>query len=283
MFEGPDAFIGFSKRESEPPSPGDVFVPGYPDNPVRPVRCRIFDGRRSDTPSLDRHGFTLIKHETSFANERDRDVLGEGYHEEMADFLKRYMNTSRVLPSPNGLLVRYGDRLVGRRPHAGRTDIIDDKIPASFAHVDYLPDAVRQQAATDAHLQGLEDQEYSRMIVVQTWRAVSEPPQDVPLAICDRRTVEEADISQRKGILSAENAEGLAGAVFYIGGIHFNPNQKWYYFPCMRPDEVLVFIGFDTAYPERCRVPHAAFDNRATHPDARPRESIEARFYAYYD
>jgi hypothetical protein len=248
-----------------------------------PVRCRIGDARRSDTPSLDRHGFTLIKHETAFADERDRDVLREGYHDEMADFLKRYMNASRVVPSPNGLLVRYGDRLVGRRPHVGRTDIIDDKIPASFAHVDYLPDAVRQQAATDAHLEGLEDLEYSRMVVVQTWRAVSEPPQDVPLAICDRRTVEEADISPRKGILDPKNADGLSATVFYIGGIHFNPYQKWYYYPSMRSDEVLVFTGFDTANPKYSRVPHAAFDNRATHPGAHPRESIEARFYAYYD
>jgi hypothetical protein len=283
MFEALEAFIGFSRRDSEACSPDDVFVPGYPDNPVMPVRCRIGDARRSDTPSLDRHGFTLIEHETAFADERDRDILREGYHDEMADFLKRYMNASRVVASPNGLLVRYGDRLVGRRPHVGRADIIDDRIPASFAHVDYLADAVRQQAATDAHLEGLEDLEYSRMVVVQTWRAVSEPPQDVPLAICDRRTVDEADISPRKGILDPKNADGLAASVFYIGGIHFNPSQKWYYYPCMRSDEVLVFTGFDTAKPEYSRVPHAAFDNRATHPDAHPRESIEARFYAYYD
>jgi hypothetical protein len=83
-------------------------------------------------------------------------------------------------------------------------------------------------------------------------------------------------------VLAPENSVGMPTPVFYVGGIHHNPNQRWYYYPNMTSDEVLVFTGYDTARQSGFKVGHAAFDNRATHPEAHPRESIEARFYVYY-
>ena len=223
-----------------------------------------------------------MQHKSAFAKERDRRILIKDYNDEMARFIRDQTRAALVVPSRAGLLVRYGERLVGRKPHDGRFDIIDDRIPASFAHVDFLSDAVHDQVGVEARNEGHESVEYSRMVIIQTWRAVSEPPQDVPLAICDCRTLEDADISPRMGVLSPENSATLPSPIFYVGGIHFNPRQKWYYYPAMRADEVLVFTGFDTANPTGAKVAHAAFDNRHTHPDALPRESIEARFYVYY-
>ena len=277
-----EAFIGFSKRDQEPEATDDIFVPGYPDNRITPRRRRIEDARNAATPSLDREGFSLVEHRTAFAEERDRSVLTKDYNDEMADFIKEYTNASVVVPSRTGLLVRYGDRLVGRRRHEGRDDIIDDRIPASFAHIDYLSDFVIDQVAVEAKVDGFPDITFSRMIVMQTWRAVSDPPQDVPLAICDRRTLDRTDISPRKGVLSPENSGKLPDPVFYVGGIHFNPKQRWCYYPSMRKDEVLLFTGYDTANPDHGMVAHAAFDNRAHHSNAHPRESFEARFYVYY-
>jgi hypothetical protein len=111
---------------------------------------------------------------------------------------------------------------------------------------------------------------------------VSDPPQDVPLAFCDRRTIRDADISPRTGVLSPKNSEGFPTPYFTIGGIHANPEQRWHYYSNMRPDEMLVFTGQDTAYADGWKVAHAAFDNRHNDAGAKPRESIEARFYAYW-
>jgi len=116
--------------------------------------------------------------------------------------------------------VRYGERLVGRRRLERPTGIIDDRIPASFVHIDYYPEVA---LASARNIGG--PPEYSRMMIIQTWRAVSGAPQDVPLAICDRRTLADADISPRTGILAPENAEGLADPSFTIGEIHYNPAQ----------------------------------------------------------
>jgi hypothetical protein len=278
------AFVGFSQHDSIPVSPDEIAVPGYPDNRVTPVLCAIEDARDDLTISLDQQGFTLVRHETAFAGERDLEVLRAGYHDEMATFLTDYLEASLVVPARAGILLRDGRKLIGREKFEGDPDVIDDRIPASFAHVDYLlPDAVIAQAKLERAFEGHDDISYSRMVILQTWRSVSPPPQDIPLALCDCRSVADGDLSPRTGVLAPQNRNGLPSPTFTIGGIHHSPWQKWYYYPSMTPDEVILLTGFDTDRPARGRVAHAAFDNRANQPDAVPRESIEARFYVYYD
>ena len=151
---------------------------------------------------VDAEGFTLVRHRSAYAGERDKANLARDYHAEMTLFLKDYLGASTVLASgASALLVRYGERLVGRREFERPTDIIDDRIPASFAHIDYYPEVA---LASARHMGGPAD--WSRMMIAQTWRAVSGSPQDVPLAICDRRTLVDADISPKKGVLAPENA-----------------------------------------------------------------------------
>ena len=272
------ARLGFSRRDDEPSAPGDIGVPGYPDNRVVPVACTIRNARLAGT-SINKEGFELATHRSAFTPERDRSVLARGYHAEMAAFLTDYLGASVVLPSgESALLVRYGERLVGRGEFDRPTDIIDDRIPASFAHLDYYPQSAIQSA--DHVAPGLSG--YSRMMIIQTWRAVSGSPQDVPLALCDRRWLEEGDISPRTGILAPENAPAGADPAFTVGGIHHNASQKWYYFPDMEPEEVLLFTGYDSASDDGWKVAHAAFDNRHNQSDGIARVSIEARFYAWF-
>jgi hypothetical protein len=278
------AFIGFSQHDDAPLAAGELAVPGYPDNRVLPVLREIADARAGPAMSLDEQGFTLARHESAFARERDLEVLRRGYHDEMAAFLTDYLDAALVVPARAGILVRDGRRLVGRAALEGDPEVIDDRIPASFAHVDYLlPDAIAEQARLECSFEGHVDIPHSRMVILQTWRSVSQPPQDIPLALCDCRTVAEDDLSPRTGVLAPQNRNGLPSASFIVGGVHHNPRQQWYYYPSMTPDELILLTGFDTARPVRGRVAHAAFDNRANRPDAVPRESIEARFYVYYD
>lgn len=273
-----EALLGFSRRDGDLAGAGDLAVPGYPDNWVVPTACAIHDARAAGC-TLEAEGFELIRHRSAHAGERDKAVLARDYHAEMAAFLREYLGASVVLASgDSALLVRYGERLVGRHPFERPTDIIDDRIPASFAHVDYYPEVA---LASASHIGG--PAEYSRFVIAQTWRTVSGAPQDVPLAICDRRTIADRDISPRKGVLAPENAPGLADPSFIIGGIHYDPGQRWYYYPNMEPDELLLFTGYDSDVPHGWKVGHGAFDNRHTHPHGLPRVSFEARFYAFWD
>lgn len=63
----------------------------------------------------------------------------------------------------------------------------------------------------------------------------------------------------------------------------YSPHQRWYYFPDLTDDELIMFKGFDTERDCRAGAAHVGFDNRRAFPDAKPRESFEARFFVYYD
>jgi len=116
--------------------------------------------------------------------------------------------------------------------------------------------------------------------VFNIWRAFSGPPQDVPLALCDTRTIAPADkqycsITMRSGtgeLMSWEN----------ITYLH-SERHRWCYCSDMRRDEAYVFRGFDSDPARAEQVPHSAFVNEACPASAPPRASLEIRMFAFYE
>lgn len=71
------------------------------------------------------------------------------------------------------------------------------------------------------------------------------------------------------------------GEIYHLA---YNPHQRWYYFPDIRRDEVLLIKGYDSRHDGRARfTPHSAFQDPHTPPGAAPRESIEVRALAFFD
>jgi hypothetical protein len=65
--------------------------------------------------------------------------------------------------------------------------------------------------------------------------------------------------------------------------VHFNPKHRWFYFPQMRRDEVLLIKCFDSETDGRARLSvHSAFEDPTSPHDAAPRESIEIRAFAFF-
>jgi hypothetical protein len=113
----------------------------------------------------------------------------------------------------------------------------------------------------------------SRMVEINVWRPIKGPVLDHPLAVCDAGSIAPDD-------LIAVN-EGLRHEVFML---RYNPAHRWYYFPRLEADEVILIKGFDSASDGRARfTAHAAFADPSTPPDAPPRESIEARALLFFD
>src|ERR1700741_3994732 len=77
------AWVGFSKRGTDPTTGNEIIVPGYLDNPVVPALCDIHDARQAADASLDTYGFQIIRHETTYATVRDKEVLRVEYNDEM--------------------------------------------------------------------------------------------------------------------------------------------------------------------------------------------------------
>lgn len=218
-----------------------------------------------DELSLDREGFALAKHKISCVDDHDPEVLCPRYLEEMLPFIKERFNASWVIPMRNGVIVR----------RAGGSSVPGVKRTGPIAHVDFAPIAAPMLAARENQEQGLPIRSYSRLMIVQAWRALSSPPQDFPLALCDSTTVLDTDIIEREYTSDT-------GASWKQVLLKYNPIQRWYYFPEMTSDEVILWKGFDSDVNSGPGAPHTGFDNRRAHPHAKQRESIEARFYVYW-
>jgi hypothetical protein len=107
------------------------------------------------------------------------------------------------------------------------------------------------------------------------WRPIRHPVETWPLAIADAQSLSPSDmvVTERR----------YPDRIGQTSAITYNPAHRWYWFPRMRPDEALVFKVYDSMKDGRARfTAHTAFEDPATPPHARPRESIEIRTLAFF-
>ena len=112
------------------------------------------------------------------------------------------------------------------------------------------------------------------------WRAFSGPPQDVPLALCDARSVAPQDKQYCEITMKSATGDLLTweNITYYHNQAH-----RWWYCPDMTRDEAYVFRSFDSAPGHAEQVPHSAFVNESCPASAPPRASVEVRVFAFYD
>lgn len=256
--------INFARRTPYERAP-EAFLPGYDLPPMVTYEVTIHNARPIvNELSLEREGFTLVQHKISCANERNPETMYDRYLEEMVPLIKNYFNASWVVPRRGSVVVR----------SAGGSSVPGIREPARFAHVDYAPIAAPLLAAIENQLQGIQERTYSRLMIIQTWHALSPPPQDFPLAFCDGASVQHTDL------IAIDYT--FRHVTFKLCLAHFNPAQRWYYFPEMTADEFILFSCYDSEGHCSSRAAHSAFDNRRAYPNTKPRDSIEARFFVYY-
>jgi len=147
--------------------------------------------------------------------------------------------------------------------------------PVFSVHNDYTdwsgPQRVRDILPADE----AEDLLSRRFAIVQVWRAIRNPIQSNPLAICDART-----LSTDSLIASERRFPHRVGETYRIS---HDPGQRWFYFPEMRRDEALVFKVFESETDGRARfTAHTSFVDPTTPANAPPRESIEIRAFVFF-
>ncbi|WP_456865281.1 CmcJ/NvfI family oxidoreductase [Bradyrhizobium sp. USDA 4503] len=264
LVKGEIAFARRSPGERAPEVAAPLYDAGAPqvlyDVDIRDARPIV------DELSLDREGFILVPHKTSCADVRDPEVMRQKYIDEMVPFIKDFFNASWVVPRRDGVVMR----LASASPAAGVR-------PVSYnAHIDFAPVSAPLLAAQENQAQGIPSPLYSRMMIVQAWRALSPPPQDFPLAFADASTIYDTNLFEH-------TFRSHLGKDHKSICLHYGAAIRWYYFSGMHPDEVVLFTGYDSDRHYDPRSAHSAFDNRRAFPNARPRESVEARFYVYFD
>ena len=225
----------------------------------------IRDGRAMSEPfSLDREGFVLVRHGTAVSDLYDAQLKAV-YEGEIERLVARTTGASRVVVFDH---TRRAESRATREAKGVRE-------PARIIHNDYTdrsaPQRVRDLLPAKETAALLE----RRFAIVNVWRPIQGPVQTAPLALCDARSVGSRDL-----IASERRSKDRVGEILQVA---FNPAHRWFYFPRMRKDEVLLIKTYDSDKSGRARFAiHTAFDDPTAPADAAPRESIESRAFAFF-
>jgi hypothetical protein len=109
-----------------------------------------------------------------------------------------------------------------------------------------------------------------RFAEINVWRPIRGPVESTPLAVCDARSIDPVDFVPTDFVYREK-----VGEVYRLA---YNPKHRWFYFPGLECNEVILLKCYDSCKDERARFSaHSAFDDPTSPTDAPTRESIEAR------
>lgn len=225
----------------------------------------IEDARGVDL-SLDREGFVLVPHVSAVRDFTDREEIAASHPAEIVALLKQVTGADEVIVTSPGVL-RFSEA-------SGRAGTLDNSHPARFAHVD----ASAATSAGFAQNNAPAGRAIARYAHYNVWRAFSGAPQDVPLALCDARSVAQSDLLSADAIFDPPG--GAPEWSFESWLVAHNPGHRWHWFSDLTRDEAIIFKSSDSQLGNV--VPHVAFDDPDVAPDAPPRASVEMRAVAYW-
>jgi len=235
------------------------------DNLVLDPRTVPIEDLRDHGASLTREGFTLVPHRTAVRDFRDDATAQPVYAAEVERLILEQTRADRVVVTGKALL-----RFSERAPEAGK---LFNSLPARFIHIDVSDTTANEFAARS------ERRKVRRFAHYNVWRVVSDPPQDVPLAVCDARTLAADDLVPADAVFDAVDGPEWSFEALLV---RYNPRHRWCTFRDMTRDEALIFKTNDSDPQEPHNIPHSAFDNPNCPPGTPPRVSVEARAIAYW-
>ena len=259
-----DALIAYSGRKFARPR---YYANAHERDEVdiAPVLMPVLDGRDADC-GIDREGFQLVSHRSAVRDFRDREEVARVHMREIEELVQAQTGADFVHVGAPGLL-RFSER-------SGLAGSLNNSMPARFAHIDIADGTAARFAEA-----GAGGRAYARCAHYNVWRALSPAPQDVPLALCDARSLAAGDLIVADAVFDEPGKpewsfEGLVVA--------HNPAHRWQAFLDLTADEAILFKTHDTDPGRAHHVPHVAFDLPGCPANAPPRVSIEMRATAWW-
>jgi len=231
----------------------------------------VLNGRALDEPpSLEREGLKLLHAPTAVTDFRDDAQTADIYAKEIIDLVTRETGADKVLlGGPGGL------RFAENSPECGKRN---NSRPARFIHND-VSEATAQNLAKYVLGEGDDLANYQTFAMFNIWRPFSPPPQNIPLAVLDGRTLEKGDLLAAEAVFDEVGKPDWSFEGYLV---RHNPAQRWIYYPEMGAEDALMFTTFAYRDGEPFYNPHTGFDDPDCPADAPPRESIEMRAIAFY-
>jgi hypothetical protein len=223
---------------------------------------------------LDEHGFEFHVCPTRFTDFYDEAAVRERYYPEVGEAMQKLTGALQAIVFDHN--VRSAVRAA-----RGETGV---RVPVDQVHNDYTVQSGPKRKREILEAAGRLDLVDRRVAFVNLWRPIVGPVRDVPLALCDARSVVARDLVPTNIHHFGENDLGTPRHTGQIYSVRHNPAHCWFYVSEMRPEEALLLKCYDSREDGRARfMPHTGFRNPACPPDFVPRESIEARTLVVFD
>ena len=224
---------------------------------------------RAEEFSTDKEGFSLHSFNTEFEKWEDDELTRAKFYPEVVEFLKKTTGAREVLVFDHTI-----------RTKANQAKALTDqtntsqRAPVMLVHCDYTaesgPIRVRQLLPDDA-----EERLQRRVAFFNVWKPIRNVVEERPLAMCDCTSAPSDDFFKlylRYRDRTGEN---------YV--MRHNDKHKWWYFPKMTPEQVIVLKTYESEEDGRAKfVGHSAFEDPETPENARVRESVEIRTICFF-
>ena len=255
-----------------------------------PVSMPVHDARNLTRASLDDNGFLLVSHTSKVSDWWDDREIADTYYDEVTAVVKRVTGATHAFS--NNHLRRQSEPVEGgngplaelMNASRGAVQTVHNDFAEGFGEAiartleaGGLPHTQTfglSEAIIDA---GVTADEFrrSRVLVVNTWRSVNPGALErFPLAVADRRSVPNECLLKRQ--LGRIPSGEPRGGIDIFTAMH-SDEHRWFYYPGMTPDELLIFKGYDGSEVPARPTLHSAFDDPLTKPGAPERLSIEVR------
>jgi hypothetical protein len=248
----------------EPPAGTVIRTPGND-----PREMQIADGwPLANTFSLDREGFALKEFHSAFDRFSDDDAVRDQFYVAVAEFVRISVGARRVIVFDHTIR----SKVNVQQQTAEHTTT--QRAPVMIVHCDYTPISgpvrVHQLMPNEAGtlLQ-------RRVAFYNFWKPLKHRVEEKPLAMCDVTSASPDDML--KMVLRYRDR---TGEIFVM---RHSSTHRWWYFPKMTPENVLLLKTYESETDGRARfLGHSAFEDPNTPPDAPVRESIEIRTMAFF-
>jgi hypothetical protein len=245
--------------------PAGTGVPSRVGN-YRDFEVEVRDGRPDAARhSLDRQAFKLVNHRTNVRDFLDEKAVKSVYYAEVEALVKRETGATKVVIFDH--TVRTADRAVERGYRA----------PVRSVHNDYTEKSAPQRVRELLPAAEAEMRLKKRFAEYNVWRNIAADPVEMaPLGLVDAGSIAPRDLAVCDLVYADRTGEIYQGV--------YNPDHRWTYFPRMGRDEAILIKCFDSMKDGRARFSlHSAFEDPTSPVDAKPRQSIEARAFAFFD
>lgn len=235
-----------------------------------PQEQTVHDGwSRAYSFSVDKEGFALQHFKSDFDDWENDDKVSKELYPEVVDFLKKTLGAKRVLVFDHTIrAARNESKALTQETNTSQ------RAPVQLVHCDYTaesgPIRVKQLLPEEA-----DELLKRRVAFVNVWKPIRRVVEERPLAMCDVTTSPQEDFL--KLYLHYRDRIGEN----YV--MRKSDSQKWYYFPKMTPDQVILLKTYDNATDGTARfVGHTAFIDPTSPPNAPMRESCEIRTICFF-